>query len=89
MKWNRVANAASTNRVFAVTTNGYYVLGPKVMEVGDIVRVFTGGKMPFAVRPWGKRFLLVGECYVHGLMNGEAIESMERGDITRELFDIV
>lgn len=89
LKWNRVANAASTNRVFAVTTNGYYVLGPKVTEVGDIVCVFLGGKMPFVLRPWGTRYLLVGECYVHGLMNGEAIESMEIGDISREIFDIV
>jgi hypothetical protein len=33
----------------------------------------VGGKMPFCLRPWGDQFLLVGECYVHGLMTGEAI----------------
>lgn len=72
-KWSQAANGASSNRAFARTAKGYYVLGPKVMEVGDVVCVLFGGKMPFCLRPWGEgQYLLVGECYVHGLMKGEA-----------------
>jgi hypothetical protein len=88
-EWSRAANGASRNRIFARTKKGYYVLGPKVMKEGDVVCVLYGGKMPFVLRPWGHYFLLVGECYVHGLMNGEAMDMLERKDLAEEVFDLV
>jgi hypothetical protein len=88
-EWSRVANGASKNRIFARTKKGYYVLGPKVMKEGDVVCVLYGGKMPFVLRPWGRYFLLVGECYVHGLMNGEAIDMPEGKGFTKEVFSLV
>jgi hypothetical protein len=87
-KWSRAANGASKRRKFARTKKGYYILGPKVLEVGDIVCVLFGGKTPFCLRPWKRNYLLVGECYVHGFMDGEAINMMERGELTEEIFDI-
>jgi hypothetical protein len=88
-EWSRAANGASTNRIFARTKKGYYVLGPKVMKEGDVVCVLFGGKMPFVLRPWGPYFLLVGECYVHGLMKGEAIDLLEQKDLAEEVFCLV
>lgn len=88
-KWSRAANGASTHRVFARTAKGYFVLGPRVLEVGDVVCVLFGGKMPFCLRPWGHHYLLVGECYVHGLMGGEAIKMLERREAAEEVFDII
>ncbi|KAI9771043.1 MAG: hypothetical protein M1839_002979 [Geoglossum umbratile] len=88
-KWSRAANGASTHRAFARTAEGYFVLGPKVMEVGDIVCVLFGGKMPFCLRPWGRHYLLIGECYVHGLMNGEAMEMLKQGKVEEAEFHIV
>lgn len=88
-QWSRSANGASKNRIFAKTNKGYYVLGPKVTQPGDIVCVLFGGKLPFCLRPLGDRYLLVGECYVHGLMNGEAMEMMSRHELVEETFDIV
>ncbi|KAJ3575796.1 hypothetical protein NPX13_g3907 [Xylaria arbuscula] len=35
-KWSRWATSASESRIFAETRNGYYVLGPAALEVGDI-----------------------------------------------------
>jgi hypothetical protein len=61
-RWSRAANAASSNRKFARTTKGYYVLGPRVMEKGDVISVLFGGKVPFCLRPWGSHYLFVGEC---------------------------
>lgn len=88
-EWSRAANGASKNRIFARTKKGYFVLGPKVMKEGDIVCVLFGGKMPFVLRPWGPYFLLVGECYVHGLMNGEAIDMLEQKALVEDVFDLV
>ena len=88
-EWSRAANGASTNRAFARTQKEYFVLGSGVMKEGDIVCVLYGGKMPFVLRPWGGHFLLVGECYVHGLMKGEAMEMLERKELAEEVFHLV
>ncbi|KIW10039.1 hypothetical protein PV08_11815 [Exophiala spinifera] len=74
-KWTRAANGSASNRSFGRTAHGRYVLGPKVMEKGDIVCVLFGGKMPFVLRPWhdGK---------------GQAIELLERGEVVEETFHI-
>ncbi|KAK4508517.1 hypothetical protein PRZ48_002256 [Zasmidium cellare] len=88
-QWSRSASAASKNRSFAITSRGYYVLGPKSMRRGDVICVLFGGKVPFCLRPIGTRYLLVGECYVHGLMDGEAMTMMDRGELVGRYFDIV
>jgi hypothetical protein len=89
-QWSRSANGATENRVFARTRKGYYVLGPGVLVPGDTVCVLFGGKMPFCLRPHGDgdRFLLVGECYVYGLMDGEAMRMAARQEIVEKLFEI-
>ncbi|KAL3296054.1 Het domain-containing protein [Colletotrichum asianum] len=87
-KWARAANNAARNRAFAKTHDGYYVLGPKLMEPGDVVCVLSGGNLPFCLRPWGSKYLLVGECYVHGIMNVEMIEAAGQKGI-EEVFQIV
>lgn len=75
-------------RAFAKTAKGYFVLGPKVMEVGDIVCVLFGGKTPFGLRPWADgQYLLVGEAYVHGLMKGEA--EVPRLGEKEEIFELI
>ena len=87
--WSRWATSASEGRIFARTGRGYYVLGPAVLEAGDVVGVLFGSKVPFCLRPMGKRYLLVGECYVHGLMKGEAISMLARDELHEKIFDIV
>lgn len=87
-KWARAAYGASSNRVFATTSNGYYILGPKIMEPGDLVCVLKGAQIPFCLRPWGGKYLLVGECYMHGVMDGRLMETAE-ADGTSKTFEIV
>ncbi|KAJ8106126.1 hypothetical protein ONZ43_g7170 [Nemania bipapillata] len=87
--WGRWAASASEGRVFARTRSEYYVLGPAALEAEDIVCVLFGGKVPFCLRPLGKRYLFVGECYVHGLMKGEAMDMLARGELREKVFDIV
>jgi hypothetical protein len=56
------------------TAKGYLGLGPEILKAGDIVAVIFGAKVPFILRPEGDHYLLVGDCYVHGVMQGEAVE---------------
>ncbi|KAI1039028.1 hypothetical protein LB503_007834 [Fusarium chuoi] len=61
----------------AKTEAGMIGLVPLLAEAGDQIYVLNGGAVPFVLRK-GKRVRngrrLVGECYIHGLMNGEAIQ---------------
>lgn len=77
-EWSHEAVLFTRHRRFAVTRKGCFVLGPDVLQEGDVVAVLRGGKVPFLLRrvsamgndPEGG-WVLVGECYVHGLMDGE------------------
>jgi hypothetical protein len=64
-------------RKFFVTKDGHIGLGPDCLREGDAVCVLFGGMVPFVLRPEGPHYLLVGECYCYGMMNGEVIEKLE------------
>lgn len=67
--------AAVEGRRFGVTSQGYMGLFPQTTQMGDHVCVFLGGYIPFVVRRLvGNKFNLVGECYVHGIMDGEVMD---------------
>jgi hypothetical protein len=60
---------------FVVTKNGYVGVVPNMTETGDVVAILKGGRVPFVLRKSEKdeAFRLVGECYIHCLMNGEGL----------------
>ncbi|KAH8721650.1 heterokaryon incompatibility protein-domain-containing protein [Ilyonectria robusta] len=64
-------------RVLGTTTNSKLALLPMSAEVGDEIVIFNGGKLPFVVRSEGDNFKVVGPCYVHGIMDGEAFPMNE------------
>lgn len=49
----------------------------QVMEQGDLICVVASCTMPLIIRRYEDGFHLVGECYVQGMMNGEAILNLE------------
>ncbi|KAF9880376.1 heterokaryon incompatibility protein [Colletotrichum karsti] len=70
---------AVKNRRLGITTKGYLGLFPQHAEAGDNLYVLDGGHVPFVMRDAeGGKFRLVGECYVYGIMDGEAIREDTR-----------
>jgi hypothetical protein len=65
---------AAQGRCLFVTEKGFMGMGPARMQAGDVVTIFCGAETPFILRPLGDKFRIVGECYIPGLMNGEALE---------------
>jgi hypothetical protein len=57
------------------TRTGYLALVPRAVQMGDKIAVLKGGPMPFLLRPSGAGFSLIGDCYVHGIMKGEAVQA--------------
>ncbi|KAH7408816.1 heterokaryon incompatibility protein-domain-containing protein [Phaeosphaeria sp. MPI-PUGE-AT-0046c] len=69
------------NHVFFITGKGYLGVGPPRTRAGDDVWILHGGRVPFILRTLeagteanSKRRTLVGDAYVHGIMDGEAVE---------------
>jgi hypothetical protein len=52
-----------------------YGLGfvPGDAEVGDHIAILLGGGFPFVLRKAGDSFRLVGRCYLHRMMKGQAV----------------
>jgi hypothetical protein len=57
---------------FIVTQGGLIGLAPPSTQQGDLIAVVNRSAYPFVVPPvQGTGFyLLVGPCYIHGIMNG-------------------
>jgi hypothetical protein len=54
-------------------------LVPQSVREGDQVFVLLGGQVLYVLRPVGPTFKFVGECYVHGLMDGEVLDILGTG----------
>lgn len=76
------------NRKFLVSRDQSWIgLAPMAAQVGDIIVVLYGCSVPVVLRPQksgGSFFQLVGECYVHGIMDGEALEGESFSNIEEE-----
>ena len=74
-------------RRLVTTETGFLGLAPDEVEVGDTVAVILGCNFPVLLRPFDNGYKYVGECYVDGVMDGEAIEATNRGEF--EIQDIL
>jgi hypothetical protein len=65
-----------THRCFFTATTGNYMgIGPCYSKPGDIAVILYGCNVALILRPLGSRFELIGDAYVHGIMNGELVEN--------------
>jgi hypothetical protein len=76
-----MADVMLGRRLF-VTKRGYIGAGPLSAQVGDAVYVLAGGHVPLVLRKGSQQgdgdpsdgpLTLVGDCYVHGVMQGESV----------------
>lgn len=79
------------NRRYFATSTGHLGIGPSDVRIGDLVCILIDGDVPFVVRReegqsgprWFRRwqnekYHLIGESYVHGMMDGECWEKQIR-----------
>jgi hypothetical protein len=81
------------NRRFLVTRdNEWKGLAPSAAEVGDHICILYGCSVPVVLRPTvgtdeRVTYQLIGECYVHGMMDGEAVEGVVDDENDRRVKD--
>ncbi|KAH7392687.1 heterokaryon incompatibility protein-domain-containing protein [Pyrenochaeta sp. MPI-SDFR-AT-0127] len=71
---------------FVKLDNGLLGVGPDTTCAGDLVVVLFGGRVPFILRQHGNYYILLGECYIHGIMDGEAIDGWREGRLEEKDF---
>ncbi|EXM17742.1 Heterokaryon incompatibility [Fusarium oxysporum f. sp. vasinfectum] len=77
-------NRRTVRRCLATTRKGYLALAPQETKPGDLLCVLYGGQLPFVLRNSGSYFELIGEAYVHGIMDGESINSSNIRNMEQE-----
>jgi hypothetical protein len=87
-QWEWLPRDTCWNRVLFTSSKGYMGLGPKISKPGDLVCVLGGGIIPILLRPANGYFQVVGECYIHGIMEGEAVQLWKDGKLKGEVFEI-
>lgn len=90
--------------VFCVTKAGYMGWLPKHARVQDYIYVPYGSDVPFVLRPLREagsseylpekatafqNWQLVGACYVHGIMDGEAVKAVQEGKLAEQRVNII
>ena len=76
------------NRSFMITSAGQMGIGLSDTRIGDTVSVIRGGGVPYIIRQQGASWAFVGESYIQGLMNSEAIQAYKEGVIREEILEI-
>ncbi|KAI1414920.1 HET-domain-containing protein [Hypoxylon sp. FL1857] len=69
-------SSLADRRVFR-TDKGYIGLGSALAEAGDEIAVIKGAKVPLILRATGSQWALQGDCFVKGIMRGEAYDEDE------------
>ncbi|KAI8630299.1 heterokaryon incompatibility protein-domain-containing protein [Xylariaceae sp. FL1651] len=68
-------------RRFFTTERGCVGMAPRSTRIDDCVYILKGCKVPLVLRARDDgTYLVVGECFVEGMMNGEAIIDLEKGN---------
>lgn len=70
---------ACGGRPYIATSEKLVGLGCPGIRVGDVVVILYGCTVPYVMRPRRDGTMeFVGDCYVHGLMNGEELLREQR-----------
>ena len=75
------ANASRKSGHVFITENGEFGIGGEHVRSCDYIYVILGCDVPLVLRPAEKdRLGIIGDAYVPGIMNGEAVEGIEGPD---------
>ncbi|KAL0941989.1 heterokaryon incompatibility protein [Colletotrichum truncatum] len=79
-----ISNTMPLRRFFTTKAEKRLCIGPALSNKGDKICIIAGCNFPLVLRQirdekgQDSAFQLIGEAYVHGIMNGEAIAALKR-----------
>jgi hypothetical protein len=79
------AETMIAQQMIGYTRKGYFLtISHGKTEAGDVICVLLGGSVPYILRPIDDSYILIGEAYVHGIMDGEVLEAVSRQEYALE-----
>jgi hypothetical protein len=77
----------TSGRRFCATEGRYLGWVPKTTQAGDLIAVLQGGAVPMVLRRRSTgQYDVLGDCYIHGIMDGEA---WQKDGVDLEMFCFV
>lgn len=73
-------------RLLFISTSGFMGLVPPKAIPGDEIALIFGANVPFVVRKQSDHYQFIGECYVYGIMDGEALEGLDESTVEDLVF---
>ena len=73
------SGALAKHRCFYMISSGYMGHVPAGTNKGDLICVSLGCCVPVVLRYFKGDYLLIGECFVMGLMDGEIFDGIDWG----------
>jgi hypothetical protein len=74
---------ASISRNMGLSQRMYLLMVPNTAVVGDLIWAMAGGQVLYILRPVSReenQYRFIGECYAHGLMDGEILRRLQLGE---------
>ena len=65
-------------RRFCMSTSSCMGWIPEAGKEGNVISVLYGSRLPVLLRPKGNAYEVIGTCYIHGIMDGEAVAAAEQ-----------
>jgi hypothetical protein len=82
------AGSMMNRRRLFLSTSGFIGLAPWDAKEGDFVCVLLGCRFPVVLRREERNYVLIGEAYIDGFMNGGAMEGLRDGEFVLKTFEI-
>ncbi|ORY63940.1 heterokaryon incompatibility protein-domain-containing protein [Pseudomassariella vexata] len=74
----RCAAATTFGRVMMITSGLRIGLVPYATQKGDVVCILEGGRTPFILRKEEEHYVMVGEAFIHGVMDGQFFDGVNK-----------
>ncbi|KAL2061465.1 hypothetical protein VTL71DRAFT_6842 [Oculimacula yallundae] len=75
--WNAIEIGRFGRRMME-TSKGYIGTAHSQSQVGDSIVLLQGASVPIILRPYEGAYKVIGEAYVHGIMEGEFWEAQDK-----------
>lgn len=83
---------ASTLREMGLSRNNHVLMVPNAAVAGDAIWALAGGQALYILRPIDRernQYRFIGECYAHGLMDGEVLRRLHLGEARMEDISLI
>jgi len=77
------------NRRSTIASTGRTGLVPERAQEEDLISIILDCSVPVILYAVGNYYTLIGEAYIHGIMEGEAMEKLDKGNFKLQHFIMI